>query len=602
MCGIVGFVGNKNAKLLNTLLDEIEHRGRDDRAEYFSGRVHMGMNRLAIVDLRKGIYPIRYKQYILLYNGEIYNHEALREQLAQKNIYLPLGCDAYVILPLFDLYKDKAFALLEGMFALSIYDTKRKELVLARDKSGEKPLYYAQTNDIFAYASETRALIPLLPHSHVRDTSMKQYLSKGYVFGRETILDPINKVLPSECLVYSQKQKTFQARRYWKPKILRSGKEPDQKDHRYVQTLQSLVEASVKSRMLSDVAVGCFLSGGIDSALVAHFASKIASGLRTYSVAFPGFVRNDEAYFARFAARTLGTNHTEVICTPKSLYQIFSTLGDLIDEPISDPAILPTLLLSQEARKSVKVVLTGEGADEVFAGYPRYMRQLIIEQVRSQKMLMSPLLFGLRMLLPHRFTQVAQSLEARYAVQRIWSQGERRLLNSSWGESDTQIYYSSGSLPDPLLRMQLSDYRGYLSEQLFMKADKSTMAFNLESRAPYVDTDIMNFAFTLPGQDKAPWFQGKYLLKRVASLYFPWWFVWRPKHGFSVPLREWFCDELKSFALESVANIQKYAPSINHAFYASMVDDHLHRRSDNADKIWSMLVMGFWLKRHSLII
>lgn len=602
MCGIVGFCGSKKKNSIEKLLRIIEHRGRDDRATYTAGRVHLGMNRLAIVDLRRGLYPIRYKHYILLYNGEIYNHEHLRLELSKKKIHAPTGCDAYVILPLFDLYGSAAFSQLEGMFALCIYDTRKKELTLARDKSGEKPLYFLQTKDTFAFASEVKALFSFMTRPKVRQASVSQYLSKGFVYGKETLVLGVKKLLASEYLVYNNRSGDVTVRTYWRPHITNITLHGAHDTKWYVKQAQLLIENSVKARMRSDVSVGCFISGGIDSALIARFASTMTSKLRTYSITFPRHHQNDESFFARFVADHLQTQHTEVMCTPKLIEPIFQNLGVFIDEPISDPAILPTLLLSQEARKSVKVVLTGEGADEVFAGYPRYLRQLAVEYVRKQKIAFGPLLFLLRAVVPHRFTQVSQELAWRYCAQRIWSQRERGLLNRQWDTNDTQIYYPHSRYPSPLLRMQLSDYRGYLSEQLFMKVDKSTMIYNLESRAPYVDTDIINFALSLPEEYKVRWLQGKYLLKLVSSAYFPPWFVWRPKHGFSVPLRDWFCLELKEYAQASIEDVQTFAPSVDIRYYETVVANHLARREDNADKIWNMMVLTAWLKNHKLFL
>ncbi len=596
MCGIVGFFGKKNKKLLVQMLEAIEHRGRDERAIYVDQQTHMGMNRLAIVDMRRGLYPVRYKQYVLLYNGEIYNHLDLRNALKRRNIALPDGLDAYVILPLYDLYGAAAFSMLEGMFALSIYDTKRQVLILARDKSGEKPLYYIQTDDVFAFSSEMKALLPFVDRPKIRPHSLAQYMSKGYIYGHETLVKRIKKVLASEYLIYNKRYRVAKRDTYWNPPFVVSKSEKTN----YRQHLRVLLERSVHARMLADVPVGCFISGGIDSALIAYFASQYSPNLRTYSVSFPGYARNDESLFARYAAKMLGTHHTEVLCTAESIRPFLDNLGSYIDEPVSDPAILPTLLLSKEARKSVKVVLTGEGADELFGGYTRYVRQMVIEYVRNRMTIFGPALLLARATAPHRFQQVYQTLEQRYCTQRIWTQAERRKLFTGQDAHDRQIYFPRVS--DFLLRMQLSDYRGYLSEQLFMKADKSTMAYNLESRAPYVDTDIINFALNLSDSQKVKWLQGKYLLKQVASKYFPWWFVWRPKHGFSVPLRDWLSGELSEYARMSVEYINEYAPALHTKYYASIVDDHIARRADHADKIWNMLILGAWLQRRNITI
>lgn len=599
MCGIAGFTGKKNLRKLSRMLAILEHRGRDGRTLFYGGHVHLGMNRLAIIDLTRDLYPMRYKHYVLVFNGEIYNYRELKKHLRVHGVVFTTTSDAEVILPLFHRYGSKAFAMLEGMFAISLYDTKKKQILLVRDKSGEKPLYYAHSPSGLMFASEIKVLLSVESGRKTIDYSgLSQYLRQGFVFSPDTLVRTVQKVPPSNCLTYDVATNRMRVTAYWSPRTLSMSGIPVRGS---TDVLEALLRQSVRSRLVSDVPVGCFLSGGVDSSLVTYFASQEKQHIRTYSVAFPGLESYDESKFASFIAKRLKTRHTVVDCTADRVRTFFDHIGTLIDEPIIDPAVLPTLLMAREARKRVKVILTGEGADELFGGYDRYRKQLSAERFRRYGKRV-PFLLPLLSHVPVRRVQsVSRDLAARYSAQHAWNDTElSHLLLLAPLPFPRHRYLEAYTTTNPFLAMQLTDFRGYMAEQLLMKIDKSTMAHNLEARAPYLDTNIIDFAFSLEHKDKLRDVHGKYILKKLAERYFPKSFVWRAKHGFDIPLREWFRKELRDYVMQSIDDVVAYKDIFNIKYYTHIVDEHESGQSDHSAKIWSMVVLMNWMKTHDI--
>lgn len=604
MCGIIGFVGKKNIRQLSDMLLSVEHRGRDGNALFYSNHVHMGMNRLAIVDMSPNLYPMKYQKYTLVFNGEIYNYQELRKDLIKKGVRFKSYCDAEVILPLFARFGYKAFSKLEGMFAICIYDEIGGRIILARDKSGEKPLYYSNGPSGFAFGSEIKALMSLgQTKSSVDQKSMCQYLTQGFIFSPDTMVKDIKKVPPSSCIMYHVASKKIQNKTYWRPDRFLHPAADAKEESVCVHRLDVLLRKSVKQRLMADVPVGCFLSGGVDSSLIALFAAQNRPGINTYSVSFPGLLRYDESRFASFVSERLNTSHQIIRCVPDDVRPLIEHLGKLIDEPIVDPAILPTMLMAKEARKKVKVVLTGEGADELFGGYYRYHKHLIVEKVYSLLHGHPGAVRAWNTLFRGRLTGATERLADRYYAQHIWRPQElSNLLMHNDFAFPRHDYLQRYADAKPLLSMQLTDYRGYMAEQLLMKIDKSTMAFNLEARAPYLDSQIAVFAFGLPNEMKIRNIHGKYILKKVAERYFPKPLVWRPKHGFSLPLGLWFQKELRDCVEESFQDIANYSKIFNTRYYRSIIDDHLSRKIDHSNKIWSIMVLSKWMKYHGISV
>jgi asparagine synthase (glutamine-hydrolysing) len=601
MCGIVGFTGKKNLDKLSHMLAVVEHRGRDGRTLFYTDHVHLGMNRLAIIDLTRNLYPMRYKQYTLVFNGEIYNYQELKKRLRALGVSFTTTSDAEVILPLFYHYGLKAFSMLEGMFAISIYDKKKKQILLIRDKAGEKPLYVMNVTSGFAFASEIKVLLSFNDNKKTIDhSSLSQYLRQGFVFTPDTLVHNIKKVPPSSCLIYDMGTKRARVITYWAP---HPHSVPVRSTIQSIDVLEKLLRKSVRMRLVADVPVGCFLSGGVDSSLITHFASLEKPNIQTYSVAFPGYEHYDESEFASFVAKRLKTRHTVVACTAQRVRTLLDHIGTFIDEPIIDPAVLPTILMAQEARKHVKVVLTGEGADELFGGYERYRKQLLLEKFRwyCNKI---PLLLIMLSHVPIRRAQiVSHDLTTRYSAQHVWNDKElSQLLLYGYQPLPRHQYLRTYAATNPFLSMQLTDFRGYMAEQLLMKIDKSTMARNLEARAPYLDTHIINFAFSLENRDKLRSVHGKYILKKLAERYFPKSFVWRPKHGFDIPIGDWFRKELRDYVKQSVDDIGLFKGIFNIEYYKRIVDEHESQHSDHSAKIWSILVLVSWMKAHDISV
>lgn len=595
MCGIVGFTGKKNKILLDKLLKTIRHRGYDETSYFFYPGINLGLNRFAINDLRTGLYPMTYKDYVLVFNGEIYNSPELKSGLQKKGILFKTGCDAEVILPLFDKYQDRAFSILEGMFAISIFDKKTKRLILARDKSGEKPLYYQKDEGGFIFASELKTILAVKNKGRKLNlNAISSYLHHGSAFGENTLAQKINKIPPSHFVVFDLKSKLLTLKQYWQPQINQTlGKmRPD-----YLETqLAKLIKVSVEKRLLADVPVGSFLSGGVDSSLITYFASRKIDRLKTYSISFPGSLKHDEAAFARKVASLLKTEHTEIDCSAKKLIPVIEELGKYIDEPIVDPAVLPTFFLAREARRSVKVVLTGEGADELFGGYYRYHKRLMAQKLSRYKKYV-------HQFLPNRFKKIFTPLFVNYSPQSVWTDEEiNRLLRIDIPKISIPPHIKSLVGKNPLLAMQLYDYRGYLAEQLLMKVDKTTMIHNLESRAPYLDTEIINFAFSLPSGYKVRGIHGKYILKKVAEKYLPKTVVWRPKHGFSLPLNTWFRGPWKDVGEKSLEELKPYHKIFNLDYYGEVLNNHMKRQADYGNKIFSMVALAKWLTYHKIKI
>lgn len=600
MCGIVGYTGkNKPGELLR-LLSKIKHRGYDGQSFVKTKNARFGMNRLAIIDLSPNIYPMTYKQYQLVFNGEIYNYSEIKLLLEKRGVRFKTNSDAEVILPLYFHFGVEAFQLLEGMFAITIYDKKRNEVLLVRDKSGEKPLYYCIISKELYFSSEMKALLSLQGVSKKIDPKkFYEYFTHGFVKSPETLIRGIRKLPPSSYLIFKIPSHSLRIGTYWvMPK--RHANSPKRKDS--VEILDGLLYNAVKLRMIADVPIGCFLSGGLDSSLITLYASRQKAHLHTFSISFPGYESFDESQYSSFIANRLKTHHTQVSCTVDSVVNVIDKIGLLIDEPIVDPAFVPTLILAKEARKTVKVVLTGEGADELFAGYSRYATETNRESLHAV-ITSSELSKSLwKYIFKTSHTRILLPLHERYSPQHIWDTTDLKLLENKYSFFSQSEKMNVSITDTPLSYLQATDYRGYLVDQLLNKVDKATMSVNLEARAPYLDSEILNFANNLSDGEKIQNFNGKIILKHVAERYFPKRFIWRKKHGFDLPLSDWFKADLKPFVYESLDRVSHYKDLFSYEKYRSIVTEHMEGSKNHANKLWSMIVLTKWMERHHIQI
>jgi asparagine synthase (glutamine-hydrolysing) len=552
MCGLCGAfnadgapVGRESVLRMRAAL---AHRGPDDEGEWFDGPAGLGFRRLSILDLENGHQPQSSPdgRVTMVFNGEIYNHPQLKDELISKGARYKTRSDTETILLLYLREGLEAFSRLDGMFAVALYDARQRRLVLARDPLGIKPLYYSFDGRALLFSSELRSLLAGGVSAELDQAGVLDYLAYGKVHAPRTIVRDALKLPAGHTLTIDDAGLELKA--FWKPRR----RKPQPVSLREAEDgLDAVLSASVKASLLSDVPVGCFLSGGVDSSLVAAYMVKHAGKeVQTFSVGFEGAEKGvDESAFARQAARYLKTKHHELMLPANVLSKLDEAIA-LLDEPIADSAILPTYLLAREARKSVKVVLTGEGADELFAGYNRHKAAWLNEKLRSLpawgRGLAAPLARrlgkgGVFEGLPYEgardwaeATASARLSDLESVLHRDFWESARRVDSLDW----LKEFDAMGELDDALI----FDLRTVLADSLLMKVDKTTMRASLEARVPFLNKSVVEHALGLPAALKIRRFKGKYLLRRVAERHLPRELVWRRKHGFIVPWEGWVRD------------------------------------------------------------
>jgi asparagine synthase (glutamine-hydrolysing) len=594
MCGIIGSLGPQFSKKdVQQGLDTIQHRGQDERTfVQVAEDVFFGMNRLSIQDLTPNLYPFRYQHYWLIFNGEIYNHAELKKLLAQKGYKCKTTCDAEVILPLFKFFGIQGLKKLNGMFTIAIYDEQTKDLYLARDLFGEKPLYYTQHGSSVFFASELKAFP--INIKKLSSTAIPEFLSFGFINGRRTFFEKIYKVQPGECIQFHLSQNRSHFFDHLSNHLAKTKDLERLTEDELVEKLALQLPQIIERKLCGESSIGLFLSGGLDSSLLAAVAQKIsAQPIFTYSMGFSQ-TNQDESTDALHVARAIGTTHHHQTFSLKEVAPVWQDMLEQLDEPIADPAFLPTFLLAKRAQKDVKVVLTGEGADEIFSGYQRYQRfkaTAFLHQTSIaallQKISATPL--NAYKLFAHPDTgyspvsypllwKLSDQRRKKYleVVQQVWQETVQQ-------EADIQ------TLKTPF-NLQLHDLRHYVPEQLCMKTDKILMRYGIESRAPYLDKSLLYF-LNFPQTDKR-------LLRRVAEQYLPPEICNKKKHGFSIPLQQLFTTILKKPVT------QLYSP---HPFIKDWVTQSEIRAvlsnwdpQDNATQntVWNLIVLNTWLKKH----
>ena len=619
MCGIVGIVKlnpqeTVDEARLKRMRDVLRHRGPDGEGLWIDGPVGLGMRRLAIVDVAGGHQPMANEDETvwIVYNGEVYNHAALRPGLERHGHSYRTRSDTETIVHMYEEEGERCVERLQGMFAFALWDRPRGRLLLARDRLGIKPLYYACTDDELLFASEIKAI---LAGGSVRpalnEAILPEFLATGFVAGPETFFRGVRKLPPGRTLSWSRAE-GFAERRYWRlPADL--DESPKTLEER-ASEVRARLETAVRSHLMSDVPLGLFLSGGIDSSgLAALMAPMVKEPIRTFAVGFADLEANELAY-ARLAARSVGAEHREVVVSPAEFFDALPQLVWHEDEPITFPSSIPLHFVSRLAREHVKVVLTGEGADELFLGYPRHWVTAWNE--RLGRVYWASVPGALR----GKVTRLAQSLPRwlrRYAGRTFLAlePGPRALFFENFAafpESvQPQLLADPGLLTarDPyadslrcyeeatggtLERMSHTDLQTYLVE-LLMKQDQMSMAASIESRVPYLDHQFVEHVAAIPGRFKLRGWQTKAVLRAALRDLVPREILSRRKMGFPVPVGRWFRGPFWPVVQEFVLGPRALERGLfEPAFLRRLAEDHRAGTMAHAHRLWLLVNLEIW--------
>jgi asparagine synthase (glutamine-hydrolysing) len=614
ICGIVNFDHSEpvDAAVIKEMTLTMAHRGPDDEGFFVEGPAGMGFRRLSIIDLSGGRQPIFNEDgsMAIVFNGEIYNYRDLAAALSAAGHTFTTRSDTETILHAYEQYGDDCVQDLRGMFAFAIWDRRRRRLLMARDRLGVKPLYYYSNGRFLAFASEIKALfeIPGVPRE-VDPLAFDQFLALRYVPGPRTIFKNIFRLQPGHTLVVDGAG--VHIRKYWDIDYSARTEAPARK---IAESFVELLEESVRLRLISEVPLGVFLSGGVDSSAILATMNKVAGGRRfkTFSVGYQTSSREEEEEcelkYAHLASRALGSEHYEFRLSPKAFEEFIPGLVWRLDEPLADPSCIPLYFIAKLARQHITVVLSGEGADEILAGYGIYSKMLAIDRMRQRVPALTRLAGRLASFTPgERFRRYArmsgQPLEERYrGVCRGFSADSRRALigPERANRSEEQLAEIFGGLlktakgASPLNRMLYADAKVWLPDDLLLKADKMTMASGVELRVPFLDHKLVEFAATLPDRSKLNG-HGKAVLREAMQGVLPPAILERPKKGFTIPLAPWLRSPLRQFTRDHLLGTDSPLNSyLDPSGVRRIVQEHEQATSDRSQEIWSLLVFHFW--------
>lgn len=612
MCGIVGFasagrVPAPTEEVGLAMNAAILHRGPDDGGVFREDDILLGMRRLAIIDLSGGHQPMRSAdgRYVLVFNGEIYNYRRLRDELRGLGQVFRSDSDSEVILAAYAAWGEKAVARLEGMFAFALWDREKHSLLLARDRLGKKPLFLWDAPEGIGFASELKSLLAIPGFSRSVDTRvLPAYFAFGYVPTPHSIFRGVRKLRPGHYAVYAQGK--LREERYWSLDFSPSdtGTEAEAEDE-----LAHRLDAAVADRLVADVPFGAFLSGGLDSSVVvALMAQRMSQPVKTFSIGF-NEARYSELSGARRVAQHLGTEHHELVVAPDAAALIEKLVWHL-DEPFADSSSLPTYLVSELARPHVKMVLSGDGGDEAFAGYERYLKFLTLERLGPMRgpvgmalQLVGSAVPGLR---GFRLKRIGERLREpfpdRYLSGVALSRPEqmRALLGDAGSEGYASLHplFAANDARPMIDRIVDADIRSYLLDDILVKLDRMTMAASIEGRAPLLDHRVVEFAVRLPQHLRVRNGRGKHLLRQVARRWLPGDVLDKPKQGFAIPLPEWFRGSLGDMAADVFASRAfRERGWVQPESVDALLTAHRGRQADHAESLWQVLCLELWARR-----
>ncbi len=618
MCGIAGVVGlgrDQGQAVVGAMLEAIRHRGPDDSGEFARDQVAFGMRRLSIIDLSQGHQPIWTARGTgIVFNGEIYNYRELRRELMQRGVQLNTHSDTEVIAQLYDLDGLDCVERFEGMFAICLYDPSSRQIHLVRDRLGKKPLYYGEIDGGFCFASELKAIIAgAASRPELEPQAIYDFLTLRYVPGPATIWRGLRSLEAGTCLTLNLNDRKLTRRKFWSVQFQSEMFDPGRD---YAAEFEQKLRAATEKRLVaSDVPVGILLSGGIDSSAIAATAAELGhSNLHSFSVAFDEGGESDETPFARLVARHLGTRHSEVMIGQREFLEFLPRFVTATDEPLADLASIPLYFVSALAKRDVKVVLSGEGADEMLAGYDMEVLARQFDRVSPAARLPALMRSALSAVASRMQRPLVASIlrsgasgglgDIRAHMTRVWTEQEKAQF---WrGASDLhstddliKSWYDDCASTSPIDQMQQVYCRSWLVEDLLMKADKMSMAASLELRCPFLDHPLVEWCARLPLEWKVGSRQLSYRSKRILRDYaarrLPAEIVNRPKRGFPVPAYQWLerglgpwaRDRINSGRLESWLDVKALLPVTKAAEHGSRAAQH---------QVWSLVVLDHWLE------
>jgi asparagine synthase (glutamine-hydrolysing) len=609
MCGITGGIGVSapNKLLLDAQLKSIEHRGPDDTGSHLNQGISLGMCRLAIVEIASGKQPASdaSAKINIVWNGEIYNYRELRSELEQRGVHCRDSSESEVVINLYLEFGLEFINKLNGMFAIAIHDARDNSLHLIRDRMGKKPLWISHLSDgTMFFASEVRALMLARPDRTLRTEMVAEVMQYGHINSPNSAFNEISQVPPASVLTWHQGKTCI--KRYWEPDF-------DAKVHiSYEEALEvtkKLIEESVERRLISERPLGSFLSGGYDSTIVtAYMAKLMKEKVQTYSIGFHSAQFN-EAHHSKQVANYLGTNHHEEVLSPDPAL-VVEKISHVLDQPFADSSIVPTYLLAKFARENLIVALGGDGGDEVFGGYDRYLAAPVMQQLnpllglaRSGLKFAGAQSFGSTRKINRVGSQLSskESLAVRYSSILSLTQPHEltTLLNLSFqskaAEDSRKEQFNSGKYSS-FDRMIRSDLDAYLPGDLLVKVDIATMANSLELRSPMLDVNVVEWGISLPRKYKIKGIETKHILKDVARSLVPSELIDRPKMGFGIPRAEWLRTGMKDLVMDTLSDTTATQRGwFNPIEVKKVIDIHMAGK-DKDNLIWPMLMLELWAR------
>ncbi len=611
MCGISGFSWS-DSKLIKKMVDLQHHRGPDQNDTYVDDYISLGHNRLSILDLSKnGRQPMSDAngEYSIVFNGEVYNFQIIKDRLLKKGYRFISNTDTEVVLNAYIEYGSKCVSMFNGMFAFAIWDSKKRQLFMARDRSGIKPLYYYYKDGKLIFASEIKTiLLAQFVQRNINKNALYKFLTFRYIPGEQTILDDIKKIPPASYVTFSigKNVKLMSQNRYWTYSI------NPKKGSNYAKKLHNTLKDAVSKRLISDVPLGSFLSGGLDSSYIVGLMTQLSEEpVKTFSIGFDSGKGYDESFYSRFVAEHYGTDHHEFIVKKDSFHLLPKIMWHM-DEPIADFAAIPTYMLSEFAKKKVSVVMTGEGADEILGGYRkyRYFKPLSYYYralpFNARKLVSFFLKRFKSSLFNNRISEFSssKSIQDFYLnfisyftlneKQKLCLQG---FLESVKGQPDLEIINKYLDKKDLVNSMMSLDFNTWLPDDILMKVDKTTMAHSLEARVPFLDPNMLDLCTKIPVNQKIRWNTEKYVLKQAMKQTVPSEICKRRKHGFNVPVHDWIEKDMKDLSNDLLSKESiKNRGLFKHSYIEKLLTHYKKSKIFNSRQLWSLINFEIWAR------